>query len=238
MPPRNALPIGNRLIAALPPKDRSRLLASCEEVDLVFNSVLHEPGDRIRHVYFPTSSYVSLITPADGAASLEVGLVGNEGMHGVSLALGIDIAPLKALIQGGGSALRMSATAFANAQARSPALRRELGHYVYVLMCQLAQSSACTRFHVVEARLARWLLMTHDRAHSDRFHVTHAFLALMLGVRRPGVTAAASALHKQKLIGYRRGDVTVLDRRRLEAVACSCYKADIAVYERMLGRDT
>ncbi len=236
MSPREPVPASNRLIAALPVKDRNRLLASCEEVNLVFNTVLNEPGDRIRHVYFPVDSYVSLITPTDGAACLEVGLVGNEGMHGVSLALGIDVAPLHALVQGAGPALRMSATAFTKAHGRSPALRRELGHYVYVLMCQLAQSAACTRFHVVEARLARWLLMTHDRAHCDRFHVTHAFLAWMLGVRRPGVTAAANMLQKRNLISYRRGNVTVLDRRRLQAAACACYEADTNVYERMLGR--
>ncbi len=237
MPPRQPVEaITNRLISALPPKDRSRLLASCEEVELVLHTVLNEPGDRVRYVYFPLNSYVSLITPSDGESRLEVGLVGNEGMHGISLALGADIAPLHSLVQGGGPALRMTAAAFTRALERSPALRRELGHYVYVLMCQLAQSAACSRFHVIEARMARWLLMTHDRAHSDRFHITHAFLAWMLGVRRPGVSAAAGALQKRKLISYRRGDITVLDRSRLEAASCVCYKADKNVYEKMLGR--
>jgi Crp-like helix-turn-helix domain len=236
MPLRQPVPATNRLISALPAKDRSRLLASCEEVDLVFGDVIGAPGERIRHVYFPTNnSYVSLITPVDGETSLEVGLIGNEGMHGISLVLGIDVSPLHSLIQGGGGALRMTAAAFAREYKRSPALQKALDRYLYVLMCQLAQSAGCTRFHVVEARLARWLLMTQDRAHSNQFHITHAFLAWMLGVRRTGVTQAANALHKRKLIAYRRGHITVLDRDGLEAAACPCYKADKRVYENMFG---
>ena len=227
---------GNHLIAALPSKDRARLLATCEEVELVFEKTLIEPGGRIRHVYFPIGrSYISLLTPVDGAASLEVGLVGNEGMCGVSLVLGSDISPLHALVQGGGPALRLSAAAFKRALQDSPALQRELHRYLYVLMTQLAQSAACTRFHLIEGRLARWLLMTHDRARSDRFHITHTFLAWMLGVRRAGVTKAANALQARKLIGYKRGNMTVLDRRGLETAACVCYQADQAVYRRMLS---
>jgi CRP-like cAMP-binding protein len=225
----------NRLIASLPTKDRSRLLANCEPVELAFNEVLNESGDRVRYVYFPLDGYISLITRGDAVANLEVGLVGDEGMHGISLALGTEIAPLHALVQGQGSALRMNTATFNREYARSAPLRRQLGHYIYVLMCQLAQSSVCSRFHVVEARLARWLLMTQDRAHSDQFHITHAFLAWMLGVRRPGVTAAANALQKRKLISYRRGDITVLDREKLEAAACACYKTDRRIYEKILG---
>lgn len=230
-------PATNRLIAALPRKDRSRLLASCEEVELVFGKALVEPGGRISHVYFPTDgSYISLITPVDGASSLEVGLVGNEGMHGVSLVLGIDVSLLHVLVQGGGRALRMSAAAFKREHRRSPALQRELNRYLYVLMGQLAQTAGCTRYHVVEARLARWLLMTADRAHSDRFRITHVFLAKMLGVQRTGVTEAANALHARGLIGYKRGDIRVLDRRGLEAAACPCYQAYRSTYQRILGK--
>lgn len=226
----------NHLIAALPSRDRARLLATCEEVELVFEETLLEPGSRIRYVYFPTDrGYISLLTPLNGATSLEVGLVGNEGMCGVSLVLGTDISPLQALVQGSGPALRLSAAAFKRALRDSPALQRELNRYLYVLMTQLAQTAACTRFHLIEARLARWLLMTQDRARSNRFHITHAFLAWMLGVRRAGVTKAANALQARSLIAYKRGHMTVLDRRGLEAAACACYQADQAVYRRMLS---
>jgi len=225
----------NHLISALAAKDRTRLLANCEEVDLVFARTIVEPGDRIRHVYFPTDrSYISLLTPLDGASGLEVGLVGNEGMHGVSIILGSDVSPLRAIVQGSGPALRLSAGAFKRQFRESPALQRQLHRYLYVLMTQLAQSAACTRFHLIEARLARWLLMTQDRARSDQFQITHGFLAWMLGVRRAGVTDAAKALQKRRLIAYKRGDLAVLDRLGLEAAACPCYRADQNVYKRML----
>lgn len=226
---------GNRLLAALPRRDREHLLAGCEDAALHLSEVLFEPGERIRHVHFPVAGFVSLLSPVDRATRLEVGLVGDEGMVGTPLALGIALSPLQALVQGAGRSLRMEAATFRREIAGSPALRQLLDRYLFVRMTQLAQAAGCTRFHLVEARLARWLLMTQDRAHAEAFHITHEFLALMLGVRRAGVTNAASSLQKMQLIRYSRGNITVLSRPGLKAAACACYRSDRDTYRRVLG---
>lgn len=229
------VPVSNLLLAALPQKDRAELLKHCELIDMVLAEELYQAGDFIPHVYFPVEGFISLITPVEDHANLEVGLTGNEGMLGITLILGIDVAPFRALVQGAGSAFRITTALFRQQLAESPALQQLLKRYLYVSIKQLAQNGACTRFHVVEARLARWLLMTEDRAHSRHFYITHVFLAYILGVRRVGVTRAASSLQKQNLISYQRGDVTILDRAGLEAVSCKCYLADKAIYQKILG---
>jgi len=233
--PIQGAPAFNRLLEALPANDRRGMLAGFEAVELAFADVLYTPGKRLSHVYFPTRSFISLIMPVDISSSLEVGLVGNEGMFGIPLALGVDASSVRAVVQGAGSALRMDAARFTRELKDRPALERGIDRYAFVQLTQLAQAAACTRFHVVEARLARWLLMTQDRAHASTFHITQEFLALMLGVRRVGVTKAASALQERNLIRYSRGDITVLDRRGLKAASCGCYQADRNSYDRILG---
>jgi len=213
----------NRLLASLPRETYRQLAPGLAPVALVFGAVLHEPGAPIREVYFPDRSVVSLLTVVDGRSALEVGLVGHEGMVGIPLALGIGVSPVRALVQGAGSALRMSAAHLRTSLRASPALQRGLHRYAAALMAQITQTAACNRFHRVEARLARWLLMTRDRVGAAQFHLTQEFLAHMLGVRRVGVTGAASALQRRGLIGYRRGDIRILEHAGLEAAACGCY---------------
>ena len=225
----------NHLIELLPLRDRRRLLAICEPIMLVPPEVLCEPGQPTQHVYFPTEGFISLVAMIDGSPGVEVGLVGREGMVGAQLALGVATSPMHALVQGAGAAWRIGAVAFRRELARSPTLQRALSRYVYVLMAQHATSAACLRFHQIGPRLARWLLMSQDRAHTDTFRVTQEFLAYMLGVRRVGITGAAGALQRGGLIEYHRGNFTVLDRAGLEAAACGCYAADRRTYSEVLG---
>ena len=215
--------VANSLLAALPGKSYQRLLSGLEPVTLNFGDVLYETGKKIRHVYFPGNSLVSLLTVVDGRMALEVGMVGREGMVGIPLALGTDVSPVRALVQGAGTALRMKSARFSREIRKSPQLQHEVYGYANALMAQVSQTAACNRFHVVAARLARWLLMTRDRMRSRDFRLTQEFLSHMLGVRRVGVTNAARALQDRKLIDYSRGKISILDDKGLEAAACECY---------------
>lgn len=222
----------NRLLAALPRQDYRRLAKYFEPVSLAFGQVLYEPGDRIAHVYFPYRGVISLLTMAGPSKGAEVGIVGNEGVVGASAALGIDVSHLRAVVQGAGTAARITSSRLRRELREHGSWYRELFRFTTVLMGQVAQTAACNRFHNVEQRLARWLLTTRDRVHSNRFHLTHQFLSLMLGVRRVGVTAAATSLQNRGLIRYSRGDIQLLDPKGLEALACGCYRAVSEIYRR------
>jgi len=224
----------NELLARLPGPERQRLLAGATLVQLNLGQVLCEAGEVTSHVYFPQDCFISLVTRIEGEPGLEVGMIGREGMLGAQLVLGVNTTPLHALVQGPGSAWRIDAARFRRETGRNKALDRILKRYIQVLMSQLATSAACTRFHKVGPRLARWLLMSQDRAHSPTFHLTQEFLAYMLGVRRVGITAAAGGLQQRGLIRYQRGSISVLNRRGLEAAACGCYAADRRSYALLL----
>jgi CRP-like cAMP-binding protein len=224
----------NHVIKLLPAEDRRRLLGIAEHMKLVQSDVLGKVGMPPRFIYFPVNGFISLVTSLEGKPALEVGMVGREGLLGAQVALRVLTQPLHALVQGAGTAWRVPIRAFRSELDRCVPLQRLIGRYVYVLMTQLASSAACTRFHQIDARLGRWLLMMQDRAHCDTFGVTHEFLAYMLGVRRVGITIAAVGLQERGLIEYRRGRVTVLDRKGLAAAACSCYRDDNQIYARIM----
>lgn len=232
-----AIPAGteNKLIEHLPKRQRSNFIGHCRQVDLVFGAPLHEQNEPIRHVYFPLGGFISIMEIMNDHTPLEACLVGNEGMLGATLVLGIDSATQRAVVQGVGTALCMSTPRFKCELRDSIALQRMLNRYLYVMIAQLSKSAACTHFHGLETRLARWLLMTHDRARADDFSLTHKLLADMLGVRRSGVTIAAGALQKKKIIRYARGRITILDRKRLEAASCGCYTTITDDYRRLFS---
>jgi CRP-like cAMP-binding protein len=214
----------------LPAADQQRLLSRCDHVELALFAVLQEPGKPSNLAWFPDTAFISLLVQPPDTSALEVGLIGGEGMLGTQLVLGVRDAPLKALVQGAGLAWRIGRVGLAQEMERSAPLRRVLLRYIQAQLIQLARAAACLRFHAIAPRLARWLLMTQDRAGSSAFHITHEFLATMLGVRRVGITQAAQGLQGRGLIRYHRGHLEVLDRAGLEAASCSCYAADGASY--------
>jgi len=229
----NGDPGVNRLLATLTTKEYKRLLPKLNTVSLVLGEVLYEPGAVIKYVYFPNDSIISLISELSETSLLEVGMVGNEGMAGLAVFMGVNSSSTQALVQGAGTAMRMSSAAARTEANRLGDLHHLLHRYSHSLLAQVSQSSACNRFHFVNARLARWLLMTNDRLGAEEFPLTQEFLSSMLGVRREGVSKAAGALQAAKLIRYSRGVITILNRRGLEAKSCHCYaiiKAETDAY--------
>lgn len=226
----------NIVLSSISSRELTQLRANLEPVTLSFGEMLYQPGERIRHVYFPIDCLISLLTVVDRRRSLEVGMVGNEGMAGMPFILGVGVSGVRALVQGAGAALRMEAGAFRTEFDRNSGLQQALYRYTYALMAQISQTAACNRFHGAEERLARWLLMTRDRVHSDRFGLTHVFLAHMLGLRREGVTEAASELKRRGLIAYARGQIHILSGKGLLAASCSCYAIVNQVFRRAQAR--
>jgi CRP-like cAMP-binding protein len=220
--------IANNVLACLPRKVYQELSPLLVPAEFEFGQVLYREGERMKEVFFPQSCVVSLLVIVDGDAALEVALVGRDGLLGVPLALGGELSPVRAIVQGAGAALRMSRLRFRAALEEHAPLRQAVYSYAGSLMGQIGQTAACNRFHQVNARLARWLLMTRDRLGAGEFRVTQEFLSAMLGVRRVGVSEAASSFQNQQLIAYSRGVITILDHPGLESACCSCYAVDVA----------
>ena len=214
----------NLLLAALPKDEYRRLLPNLEQFPLVFGELIYKPGALVNHVYFPTSGIISLLADVDDGGMLEVGIVGREGMAGMPVFMGVKTSPNRALVQGAGSALRMKATTLTSMANNGSSLPRLLRRYSYSLWAQLSQSSVCSLYHPIDARLARWLLMTRDRMEANEFRITQEFLSSMLGVRREGVNKAAGKLQQERLISYTRGVLKILKPAGLEASACKCYR--------------
>jgi CRP-like cAMP-binding protein len=200
--------------------------------------VVYEPGQRMNYAYFPTSAVVSLIYTMEDADTAEMGLVGNEGVIGITLFLGGDTTPNQAVVQVAGGALRMGAEAMRAEFERGGPFQAALLSYTQALLTQVSQSAACNRLHPIEQRFARWLLMIRDRLPSDEVHMTHESLGHVLAVRREGVTLAARHLLEAGLIRYHHGHITIVDRRGLEAAACECYRVVKDEFDRLLGRRT
>ena len=229
-----AAPQGNRLLARLPPEEYRRLLPRLRPVPLALKHVLYEANGPIAHVFFPVHGVVSLVI-MDNSCTLEVGIIGNEGMVGTPVFLGSDRSPTRAIAQIPGEALRMEAKVFQKEMRRGGLLHGLVQRYTQTMINQISQSIVCNHRHSVEKRMCRWLLMSHDRVGAGEFPLTHEFLAQMLGVCRPTVTAVAGTLQKAGLINYHRGRITIIDRKGLEAASCECYEVVAKELDRLLG---
>jgi len=227
-------PVSNRLIDQLPAVERACFIALCETVDLQAGEILCEPEKLLPQIYFPVTSVISLVKVLNDHQCIETEQIGNEGMLGATVLLGVDVAPERSIVQRSGTALCMKPTQLLKVLQLCPVATQNFNHYLYVMILQLTQTAICFRFHDVASRLARALLMIQDRAHRDHFHMTHQLLADMLGVQRGGVTIAAGKLQRANIIHYTRGNISILNRRALEAASCGCYSAIMDVYTRLL----
>lgn len=213
----------NSLLAALPAAVYTKLIPKFERFDLEFSEIVYDRGDTFSHVYFIESGIVSLLVAADKHSTIEVGMVGREGMVALPVFLGVKVSKNRAVVQGTGRALRMKASEFESECLAGADLSRIMRLFTYSILMQVARSAVCNRFHSTDSRLARWLLMTSDRMNSDHFQITQEFLSYMVGVRREAVNKAAKGFQRRDLISYVRGSMTINDRKRLETIACSCY---------------
>jgi CRP-like cAMP-binding protein len=229
--------IRNHLLTALPSEALTALLPHLRPVALAIREILYRPHEPISAVLFPENGYVSLLATLEDGDAAEVGLVGREGMLGVPLALGADRSPLEALVQAEGNALHLDADIFLARMNEHPSLKALMLRYVMAFNMQITMTAACNGRHQIDQRLARWLLMAHDRIENDEFPMTHEFLSMMLGVRRAGVTVAAGMLQKAGFISYDRGRVRITDRPGLEAAACECHGVVRREFDRLLGSD-
>ncbi|RDV24526.1 Crp/Fnr family transcriptional regulator [Alteromonas aestuariivivens] len=232
------LPVTNDLINCLANTQRKWLLSHSTPVELEFGQVLNATDAPIENVYFPLTGFISVLMEMSGERSVELGLIGSEGMLGATLALGKRNAPMQSIVQGTGKALRMNARSFRQRLKASLPLRNVIHSYLYVLIQQLSLTGACNCSHEVPQRLARWLLMTQDRAHASQFYLTHQYLARMLGVRRSAVTIAAGAFQRAGLISYSRGQINVLSRSGLKHASCQCYVAALNIHKKNLRAET
>jgi len=217
------LPIANRLLAALPRADFLRLAAHLDLQDLKVGQILNDAAGTSLYVYFPSSALLSFVTLVDGCKEFAVALVGPEGMSNVACALGSQTSSFRTQVESTGQALRMKSALFVSEFRKCSALHDVVLKYVLSLTLQMAQTAACNRYHAIDRRLARWLLMTRDRLSSNHFYMTHEMLGQLMGVRRVGVTNAALALKERNLIDYSRGDIDITNGRGLQDAACSCY---------------
>ena len=228
-------PHTNRLLGLLPPRDYKRLRPHLQRTQLEYRQSLYRANKPVGFVYFIETGVGSLVNTMANGDAAEVGTIGNEGVVGLPLLLGDERTPTSVYVQVPGAGLRMKATLFKKELARSASMRAVMLRYAHAFFNQVAQSAACNQFHSLQQRCCRWLLMTHDRMQSDQFLLTQEFLAMMLGVQRTGVTAAAGALQRANLISYKRGNVTIIDRRGLKRLSCECYGVSKLEFDRLLG---
>jgi CRP-like cAMP-binding protein len=233
--PDSSPPADNRLLAALPAEDYARLLPGLTPITFTLGEVVYESQGQMEHVYFPTTSHVSLLYTMIDGSTAEVGLVGNEGLVGIALFMGGDTTPNQAIVQGSGEALKMEAAMMQAEFRRGGAFQLALLRYTQALITQISQTAVCNRLHTTEQRLCRWMLMTHDRVRSDELQMTHEFISNMLGIQREAVSVTAGRLQEKGAISYKRGHIKIVSREILEECSCECYEVVRIEHNRLIG---